>query len=106
DSAFAEYDIATEESLALVSGHLDGQDVPGEPLGCVMNIWRRAGIRPGHSVAVIGAGFIGALLVQMAARAGARVIAVSRRPFSRRVARQMGAAHVIDASADHDAIVA
>src|SRR5690606_36330300 len=42
-----------------------------------------------------GIGFLGALLTRVAAGAGARVIALSRRPFSLEVARAMGAAETI-----------
>lgn len=57
---------------------------------------RRAGIRPGERIVVIGAsGTVGAALVQLAAGAGAVVTAVtSARNAS--LAREMGAAEVID----------
>jgi threonine dehydrogenase-like Zn-dependent dehydrogenase len=42
-------------------------------------------------VAVIGIGFLGALLTRLAVNAGAHVLAVSRRPFSLRIARNCGA---------------
>jgi threonine dehydrogenase-like Zn-dependent dehydrogenase len=42
-------------------------------------------------VAIVGIGFLGALLTRLAGRAGARVIALSRRPFSLDVARTFGA---------------
>jgi threonine dehydrogenase-like Zn-dependent dehydrogenase len=79
--------------------------MPGEPLGCVMNIWRRSGIAAGQTVAIIGLGFLGALLTQVAARAGARVIAISQRAFSRELARQLGAHETIDLGLDDAAIV-
>jgi NADPH:quinone reductase len=68
---------------------------PGEPLGCVMNIFRRSGIEAGQTVAVVGAGFLGLLLTQLAAREGARVIAISRRPSSLDSARGMGASEAV-----------
>ena len=46
-------------------------------------------------VAVIGVGFLGAILIRLATNAGARVIAISRRPYSLDVARQFGAYEVI-----------
>jgi threonine dehydrogenase-like Zn-dependent dehydrogenase len=55
-------------------------------------------------VAIVGIGFLGAILTRLAADAGARVIAVSRRPFSLELARRMGAAETI-AMEDHDAII-
>ena len=45
-----------------------------------MNIFRRSAIQAGHTVAVIGIGFLGALVTQLAVDARARVIAISRRP--------------------------
>jgi threonine dehydrogenase-like Zn-dependent dehydrogenase len=56
-----------------------------------MNVFRRCDIKPGQFVAVVGVGFLGALLVQLASKAGARVFALSRRPFALNVARQCGA---------------
>src|SRR5690606_12966553 len=70
---------------------LEGQPFPGEPLACAMNVFQRSGIKPGDTVAVVGVGFLGALLVSLAAKAGARVIAVSRRPYALDVARRLGA---------------
>jgi threonine dehydrogenase-like Zn-dependent dehydrogenase len=69
-----------------------------------MNIFRRSAIEPGHTVAIVGIGFLGALLTQLVSNAGARVIAVSRRPFALDVARQFGAAETI-AMDDHQRII-
>jgi threonine dehydrogenase-like Zn-dependent dehydrogenase len=89
--AFAEYDIATADAVLPIPDVLANMDVPGEPLGCAMNIFARSGIEPGQTVAIVGIGFLGALLTRLAVNAGARVIAVSRRPFALEVARQFGA---------------
>jgi len=83
---------------------LDGQAFPGEALGCAMNIFRRSGIAAGDSVAIIGIGFLGAILTRLAAEAGAEVIAISRRASSLALARQMGAARTVPME-DHDHIV-
>lgn len=93
--AFAEYDVAKASSVVPLPPELDGDPVPGEALGCAMNVFRRSDVRPGQDVAVIGVGFLGALLVQLASRAGARVFAVSRRAFARDVARRCGASETI-----------
>ena len=105
ERAFAEYDVADAGALVRLPAALDGRDVPGEALGCAVNIFRRSAIGAGDDVAVIGVGFLGALLVQLAARAGARVIAISRRPWSLDLARRMGAAETIALGDDADAIV-
>jgi threonine dehydrogenase-like Zn-dependent dehydrogenase len=103
-SAYAEYDVADASACVKLPASLDGQPFPGEPLGCAMNIFRRSDIQPGQTVAVVGIGFLGALLTRLAKDAGARVIAISRRPFSLDVARQMGADETI-AMDDHWAII-
>ena len=46
-------------------------------------------------MAIVGIGFLGALLTQLASRAGARVLALSRRQFALDLARSMGAAELI-----------
>ena len=68
---------------------------PGEALACAFNAVRRADIRPGQTVAVVGIGFLGAVIAARAAHAGAHVVAVSRRRFSLEVAEAMGAAEVV-----------
>jgi len=89
--AFADYDVAAASHLVRLPPALDGQPFPGEALGCAMNIFRRSGIGSGQTVAIVGVGFIGALLVGLATCAGARVIAISRRSFALEMARRMGA---------------
>ncbi|MDR9764224.1 zinc-binding dehydrogenase [Rhizobium redzepovicii] len=93
--AYATHDIADASMVAALPRELDGKPFPGEPLGCAMNIFRRSDIERGQIVAIIGIGFLGALLTQLAAAAGARVIAISRRAYSLEVARRMGAAQTI-----------
>jgi len=102
--SYAEYDIAEMGSVARLPETLAGQPFPGEPLGCAMNIFHRSDIRAGQNVAIIGIGFLGAILTKLATDAGARVIAISRRPFSLDLARRMGAAEVIPME-DHQAII-
>ncbi len=89
--AYAEYDVARADALAHIPASMHGQPVPGEPLACAMNIFRRSDIRAGQRVAVVGVGFIGALLIQLAVHAGAEVVALSRRAYAREVALECGA---------------
>jgi threonine dehydrogenase-like Zn-dependent dehydrogenase len=93
--AYAEYDVADTGAVIHLPAALAGRPFPAEPLGCAMNIFRRSGIRAGDTVAIVGAGFLGALLTRLATDAGARVFAVSRRPFALEAARAMGAAETI-----------
>src|SRR5215207_7653619 len=89
--AFAEYDVAPAEACVPLPPSLAGQPFPGEPLGCAVNVFRRSEIGPGDTVVVVGIGFIGAVVVRLASRAGATVVAVSRRPFALDIARAEGA---------------
>jgi threonine dehydrogenase-like Zn-dependent dehydrogenase len=102
--SYAEYDVADADAVVLLPDSLAGQPFPGEPLGCAMNIFHRSAIEPGQTVAIVGIGFLGAILTRLATDAGARVIAVSRRPFSLDVARNMGAAETIPMD-DHNGII-
>jgi threonine dehydrogenase-like Zn-dependent dehydrogenase len=102
--SYADFDIAEADAVVKLPGALAGQPFPGEPLGCAFNIFRRSDIQPGQTVAIVGIGFLGAILTRLATDAGARVIAISRRPFSLDVARQFGAAEVIPME-DHHGII-
>ncbi|HEX6533330.1 MAG TPA: zinc-binding dehydrogenase [Gemmatimonadaceae bacterium] len=102
--AYAEYDIAAADAVVPLPPALHDAPLPGEPLGCAMNVFRRSGVEPGQTVAIVGIGFLGALLVQLASGAGARVIAISRRPFALEVARWCGAHETIRMD-DHQRIV-
>ncbi|MDR6536568.1 alcohol dehydrogenase catalytic domain-containing protein [Variovorax soli] len=103
--AHAEYDVADAGALVRLPACLDGAALPGEPLGCAMNIFRRSGIEAGQTVAIVGIGFLGALLTRLAAQAGARVIAISRRPFALEIARAAGAAELVMLG-DHAEVIA
>jgi len=102
--AYAEFDVASAAHAIRLPAALAGRPFPGEPLGCAMNIFARADIRAGQTVAIVGAGFLGALLTRLATDAGARVIAISRRPFALDLARRMGAAETIP-MLEHQAII-
>lgn len=93
--AYASHDFAPAEMVVPLPAALDGKPFPGEPLGCAMNIFHRSNIAAGQTVAIIGIGFLGALLTQLATKAGARVIAISRRAESLDMAKAMGAAITI-----------
>ncbi|TPP05912.1 MDR/zinc-dependent alcohol dehydrogenase-like family protein [Rhizobium glycinendophyticum] len=102
--AYASHDFAPADMVVALPKALDGQPFPGEPLGCAMNIFRRSEIKAGQTVAIVGIGFLGALLTQLATKAGARVIAISRRPDSLEIAKAMGA-EVTIAMDDHWRII-
>ena len=62
-----------------------------EPLACVLRGLEETGVHDGNTVTVIGLGPIGLMFVRMAKLAGARVIAVGRRPTQLERAEKMGA---------------
>lgn len=102
--SYAEYDVADADKVVPLPALLGDTPFPGEPLGCAFNIFRRADIQAGQTVAIVGIGFLGALLTKLASDAGARVIAISRRQESLDLARRMGATETI-AMDDHNAII-
>jgi threonine dehydrogenase-like Zn-dependent dehydrogenase len=88
---FAEYEVVEETMLVPLPPELDDVPFPGEALGCAMNVFRRSGVREGDTVAVVGAGFLGLLLVQLCVAEGAEVLAFSRRRSALDLARSFGA---------------
>jgi threonine dehydrogenase-like Zn-dependent dehydrogenase len=102
--SYAEFDVADAAKVVKLPESLNAIDLPLEPFGCAMNIFRRGDIHEGQTVAVIGIGFLGAILVRLAANAGARAIAISRREESLELARKMGASETIPMH-DHGQII-
>ncbi|QRR00293.1 MDR/zinc-dependent alcohol dehydrogenase-like family protein [Dyadobacter sandarakinus] len=95
NKAYAEYDVASEDAVVKLPGVLGNMPFPGEPLGCAMNIFERSHIAAGDTVAIIGMGFLGILLCQLAKSRGAKVIAISKRRFSLEYATRYGADEVV-----------
>lgn len=89
--AYADYDLARAGDLVALPDELEDGPFPGEALGCAVNVVRRGAIRGDDTVAVVGAGFLGCVIVGLAAATGARVLAVSRRRSALDAARAMGA---------------
>jgi threonine dehydrogenase-like Zn-dependent dehydrogenase len=102
--AFAEYDLVPAGAVVPLPPALAGRPFPGEPLGCAVNIIERCALGAGQTVAIVGIGFLGALLTRLAERAGARVIAIARRPAALDLARRLGAAEAIPMD-DHARII-
>jgi threonine dehydrogenase-like Zn-dependent dehydrogenase len=102
--AYAEFDLANAAEAVKLPEALNDLAVPLEPFGCAFNIFPRSDIREGQTVAIVGIGFLGAILVKLASDAGARVIAISRRQESLDLARKMGAAETIRMH-DHGQII-
>lgn len=95
-NAFAQTSCVAAEHAVPLPAELDEMPFPGEAIGCAMNIFRRADIQRGQTVAIIGAGFLGLLLTQLAAAAGAQVYVMSRRASAREQALNAGAVATFD----------
>jgi 2-desacetyl-2-hydroxyethyl bacteriochlorophyllide A dehydrogenase len=91
NSGFAEYEIAKAKCVVPISNSPPKIPFLGEPLGCAMNVFRRAQIRKDDWVAIVGTGFLGTILLQLCTEAGAKVIAISRRRSALQLAERMGA---------------
>ena len=102
--SYAQWDVVAADRVVVLPPALAGRPVPGEPLGCAFNIFRRSAVEAGQWVAIVGIGFLGAILTRLATDAGARVIAISRRQESLDLARRFGAVETI-AMHDHQAII-
>lgn len=98
--AYAQYDVAGRECVVPLPEELDDEPFPGEPLACAMNIFERSDIHQGHSVVIVGAGFLGLLLTQLAADAGAHVVVLSHRASALQLAGSMEAEETIQTRDD------
>jgi len=79
-----------------------------EPVAVVVRVAHAAGIKPGDKVAILGAGNIGLLMLQMAFISGAAVVAIYDLVPSRMdVARQLGAAALLpdEAAVQFDVVI-
>lgn len=100
---YAQYDLAERDTVVALPPQLDDVPFPGEPLACAVNVFKRTAPPSGAAVAVVGVGFLGALLVQLLERQGYSVIALSRRPMALELARRCGAAHTFSFNDAHQA---
>jgi alcohol dehydrogenase len=78
--------------------------IEAAPLGCAgvttFNGLRLSGARAGDLVAVVGLGGLGHLAVQYAAKMGFETVAIARGADKEAFARELGASHYIDATAE------
>ena len=99
DGGLAEYLVWPSTHVVPLSDEVDDDVAPLlEPTTVAVHAARRSGIKPGDKVAVLGCGTVGMLTVQVAAAAGAAVIAVDVREQSLDLAQQLGASAAVDAS--------
>ncbi|MDX8478444.1 zinc-dependent alcohol dehydrogenase family protein [Mesorhizobium sp. VK24D] len=101
DGGFADYVLMPQsQAFRLPSSLKPTHGAFCEPLACCLHGADLAAIRPGDSVAVLGGGVIGLLVVQLARLAGAATVVLSTRQASRRaLAEELGATATVDPSA-------
>lgn len=98
NGGFAEYAVSPEAQCFKINDDVDF-DVAAmaEPLACVIHGIDLAGIRTGQTVAVVGGGMIGLLMVQMAKISGASAVVLSEPiEMRRRIGLEVGADFTID----------
>lgn len=105
DGGFAEYLIAPAKDLVPLPDDID--PVVGSVIADALTtpyhaVVHRARVRAGESVAVVGCGGVGINVVQFAAAAGGRVVAIDLDPRKLEVARSLGAAATVDPAAVDD----
>nr|WP_245698975.1 zinc-dependent alcohol dehydrogenase family protein [Halopelagius longus] len=97
DGAFAEYVRVPATNVESVGDLPFREAALAEPLACCVHGADRSGVRQGDSVAIIGAGPIGLMLLQTLSNRGASPIAVSELdPDRRELAAELGADVVVD----------
>lgn len=89
---FAEYAVAPEDRVMVLPEGVSFDTSIGEPIACIISAAERTRVALGDTVAVVGLGFMGLLMLQAIRLKGpARVIAIDLREDVREAARQLGA---------------
>jgi threonine dehydrogenase-like Zn-dependent dehydrogenase len=102
DGGFADYVLVPQNQAIELPADLSPiHGAFSEPLACCLHGLDVARIVPGSTVAVLGGGVIGLLMVQLARLAGATTIILATRQKPRRdLALELGATHAVDAGLD------
>jgi L-iditol 2-dehydrogenase len=77
-----------------------------EPLACALHGFEDSNPHPGDTVAVIGGGPLGLMMMHIAALHGSRVIAVVKHDAQAAVAKSLGAEHIVQTTQVEDAVQA
>jgi L-iditol 2-dehydrogenase len=92
DGGFAEYVVFPAHKAIVLPPGLDPRHGAFcEPLACTLHGLDIGAPRPGERVLVLGGGVIGLLALQLACRAGAETMLLTRHPGKRQLARSLGA---------------
>jgi threonine dehydrogenase-like Zn-dependent dehydrogenase len=90
--AYAEYACAAQNLVAPIPEGISYEEALGEPLSCILSGARRTTVELGDTVALVGVGFMGLLMLQaVRLRGAAHIIAIDPRPVARERALQLGA---------------
>jgi threonine dehydrogenase-like Zn-dependent dehydrogenase len=94
--SFADQVLADHRHIVVVPEDLSLEDAVGEPLGCVVEGRRRTRVVAGDRIALVGAGYMGMLMLQvlMVSGAGSTVV-IDPRDDARRTASTFGAAETL-----------
>lgn len=109
NGAYAEYmripqRIVAQNVIRIPDGMAATHAAMTEPLACALHGWEDCGARAGDTVAVIGAGPLGLMMMHLAVLAECRVIAVVKYAEHAAVARELGVQDVIETTATADAV--
>ncbi len=105
--SFADRVVADAGHVVPVPDGLATIDAIGEPLGCVVEARRRTPITAGDRIALVGAGYMGSMMLQVLLTTGAgHVTVIEPRADARDTTRGLGATEAVDpddlASGDAD----
>jgi L-iditol 2-dehydrogenase len=109
NGAYAEYiripsRIVAKNTLRIPEGVPLEHAALTEPLACAVHGFEDSRPHPGDTVAVIGGGPLGLMILHVAALAGCEVIAIVRHDGQAEAAKQLGAAHVVQTRSIRQAI--
>lgn len=98
DGTLAELMALDEDDLVRAPSNLSAVEAATLPVSAVTafhSLFEKASVTPGSTVLVTGAGGVSTAAIQLARAAGARVLAVTRRPEHQDALADLGAAHVV-----------
>src|SRR5690625_59761 len=91
EKGFSEYVTVHSDYAILISDGIPYELALGEPLACAMNAVKRSNIEVGDTVAIIGLGFMGQLMLQGIKLKGAtKIIAIDIRNEALKLSRELG----------------
>ena len=93
---FTEFAVTRKELVTPIPKGMDHAEALGEPLACIISGARRTPVEMADTVALVGLGFMGLLMLQAIRLKGpARIIGIDTRPEAREKALQVGADEVL-----------